>query len=146
LAAALWEQSRVLNDRRKDHPISPATIRKMADGRDLSCQRSLFVLRWLGVPPEAFIAAPAASAGSLGGRTFRSDIKLGAQRRTSLPQAVAKACVPQRHSCSSHPPPRHILAHGTSRGKQNSALTLRALFGATQASAHAALELEWTSY
>lgn len=59
LAAALWEQSRVLNERRKDHPISPATIRKMADGSALSCQHALFVLRWLGVPPETFIAAPA---------------------------------------------------------------------------------------
>jgi hypothetical protein len=58
LATVIWEQSRVLNDRRKDHPISPATIRKMADGRGLSCQHALFVLRWLGVPPEAFIAAP----------------------------------------------------------------------------------------
>lgn len=58
LAVALWEQSPVLNDRRKDHPISPGTIRKMGDGRGLSCQHALFVLRWLDVPPEAFIAAP----------------------------------------------------------------------------------------
>lgn len=55
LAAAIWEQSRLLNQRRNDHPISPATIRKMASG--LSCQRALFLLCWLNEPPEAFIAA-----------------------------------------------------------------------------------------
>jgi hypothetical protein len=58
LAAAIWEQSRLLNDRRRDHPISPATIRKIAEGRGLSCQHALFLLRWLGVPPETFIAVP----------------------------------------------------------------------------------------
>ena len=58
LATAIWEQSRALNDRRKDHPISPATIKKLAEGRGLSCQHALFVLRWLGVPPETFIAEP----------------------------------------------------------------------------------------
>jgi len=56
LAAAIWEQSHLLNERRNDHPISPATIRKLAEG--VSCQHALFVLRWLGVPPEAFIAVP----------------------------------------------------------------------------------------
>jgi hypothetical protein len=49
----------VLNDRRGDHPISPATIRNFGERRGLSCQHALFVLRWLGVPPETFIAAPA---------------------------------------------------------------------------------------
>ncbi|MGA7821013.1 MAG: hypothetical protein WCA50_15385 [Candidatus Sulfotelmatobacter sp.] len=56
LATVIWEQSRALNERRNDHPISPATIRKAAGG--LSCQHALFVLRWLGLPPEAFIAVP----------------------------------------------------------------------------------------
>jgi len=56
LAAAIWDQSRVLNEQHDDHPISAATIRKMADGT--SCQHALFVLRWLDVPPEAFIAVP----------------------------------------------------------------------------------------
>jgi len=58
LATVIWEQSRVLNERRNDHPISPETIRKVADGRGLSCQHALFLLRWLGVPPETFIAVP----------------------------------------------------------------------------------------
>ena len=56
LATVIWEQSRVLNERRRDHPISPATIRKLAEG--VSCQHALFVLRWLDVPPEIFIAVP----------------------------------------------------------------------------------------
>lgn len=56
LAAAVWDQSRVLNEQHDDHPISSATIRKMADGT--SCQHALFVLRWLDVPPEKFIAIP----------------------------------------------------------------------------------------
>ena len=58
LAVAIWEQSRALNERRNDHPISPATIRKLAEGRGISCQHALFVLRWLEVPPETFVAAP----------------------------------------------------------------------------------------
>jgi hypothetical protein len=56
LAAAIWEQSRALNEQRDDHPISPATIRKLANGT--SCQHALFLLRWLDVPPETFVAAP----------------------------------------------------------------------------------------
>jgi hypothetical protein len=58
LAAVIWEQSRVLNERRKDHPISPHTIRKMGERGAISCQHALFLLRWLDVPPEEFIALP----------------------------------------------------------------------------------------
>jgi hypothetical protein len=56
LAAVIWEQSHLLNARRNDHPITPATIRKLAEG--VSCQHALFVLRWLEVPPETFIPVP----------------------------------------------------------------------------------------
>jgi hypothetical protein len=56
LAAAIWEQSRALNEQRNDHPISPATIRKLANGT--SCQHALFLLRWLDVPPETFVVIP----------------------------------------------------------------------------------------
>lgn len=60
LTQALWEQSALLNARRPtDHPISPATIRKLgAPGRGPSCQHALFVLRWLDMPPEAFVGDP----------------------------------------------------------------------------------------
>jgi hypothetical protein len=53
LAVTIWEQSRVLNERRKDHPISPVTLKKLAEGRGVSCQHALFALRWLNVPPES---------------------------------------------------------------------------------------------
>ncbi len=56
LAAAIWAQSRALNEQRGDHPISPATLRKLANGT--SCQHALFLLRWLDVPPETFIVVP----------------------------------------------------------------------------------------
>jgi hypothetical protein len=69
LAAAIWDQSRVLNEQHDDHPISPATIRKMADGT--SCQHALFVLRWLDVPPETFIALP--QPGTIGVRLPPAD-------------------------------------------------------------------------
>jgi hypothetical protein len=58
LAKAIWEQSRVLNEQRNDHPISPATVRKIGQSGDASCQHALFLLRWLDVPPETFIAEP----------------------------------------------------------------------------------------
>jgi hypothetical protein len=58
LATAIWDQSSVLNAQRHDHPISAATISKLADGKSLSCQHTLFVLRWLGVPAETFVTAP----------------------------------------------------------------------------------------
>lgn len=58
LAAAIWEQSHVLNARDNFHPISPSTIRNLAEARDISCQHGLFLLRWLDVPPEAFVASP----------------------------------------------------------------------------------------
>ena len=58
LAAAIWNQSHVLNARDHLHPISPSTIRDLAEAADISCQHALFLLRWLGVPPETFIALP----------------------------------------------------------------------------------------
>ncbi|HEX8814541.1 MAG TPA: hypothetical protein VF753_03485 [Terriglobales bacterium] len=58
LVNRIWEQSRVLNELRKDHPISTDTIRKMGERGDISCQHALFVLRWLDAPPETFIAMP----------------------------------------------------------------------------------------
>lgn len=57
VATAVWEQSRVLNQRRNDHPISTETIRKIGERGAISCQHALFLLRWLGVPPQTFIAA-----------------------------------------------------------------------------------------
>jgi len=58
LTKTVWERSRLLNECRKDHPISPATFRNLGERGDVSCQHALFLLRWLGVPPETFIAEP----------------------------------------------------------------------------------------
>jgi DNA-binding XRE family transcriptional regulator len=54
----MWELSAVMNARREDHPISPSTISNMSQSRDASCQHALIMLRWLGRPPEDFIAEP----------------------------------------------------------------------------------------
>src|SRR5580704_1080164 len=55
VAIQLWEQSSDLNDRRKDHPISPSTLTNMAKNPRISCQHALFMLRWLGRTPESFL-------------------------------------------------------------------------------------------
>src|SRR4051812_28733044 len=59
VARALWDQSTVLNQQRRDHPISPATLTGIAKRGDCTCQHALFILRWLGRPPESFLIVPA---------------------------------------------------------------------------------------
>ena len=56
VAAQLWELSSVLNDRRRDHPISPSTLTNMAKNPRISCQHALSVLRWLERSPESFLS------------------------------------------------------------------------------------------
>lgn len=58
VARALWDQSAVLNQRRRDHPISPATLTGIAKRGDCTCQHALFILRWLGRAPEEFLSMP----------------------------------------------------------------------------------------
>ena len=60
VARALWEQSALLNRQRQDHPISPATLTGIAKRGDCTCQHALFILRWLGRPPESFLSIPPA--------------------------------------------------------------------------------------
>jgi hypothetical protein len=55
VAKQLWELSSDLNDRRRDHPISPSTLTNMAKNPRISCQHALFMLRWLGRTPESFL-------------------------------------------------------------------------------------------
>jgi hypothetical protein len=55
VAHQLWELSSDLNDRRRDHPISPTTLTNMAKNPRTSCQHALFMLRWLGRSPESFL-------------------------------------------------------------------------------------------
>jgi hypothetical protein len=61
VADELWEQSSVLNARRRDHPISPTTLTGIAKRGDTTCQHALFILRWLGLPPESFLHVPVRS-------------------------------------------------------------------------------------
>lgn len=56
VADAVWAMSSELNAVRDDHPVSVSTIRKMGQGS--STAHGLFVLRWLGEPPEAFLPDP----------------------------------------------------------------------------------------
>jgi hypothetical protein len=58
VARALWDQSAVLNERRGDHPISPATLTGIAKRGDCTCQHALFILRWLDRAPEDFLSGP----------------------------------------------------------------------------------------
>lgn len=55
VADQLWALSSDLNDRRRDHPISPSTLTKMATKPRASCQHALFMLRWLDRSPESFL-------------------------------------------------------------------------------------------
>jgi hypothetical protein len=58
VANQIWEMSSDLNDRRKDHPISPSTLTNMRSTPRASCQHALFTLRWLGRTPESFLRGP----------------------------------------------------------------------------------------
>lgn len=55
VADQLWQLSSELNDRRRDHPISPSTLTNMAVKPRTSCQHALFMLRWLERTPESFL-------------------------------------------------------------------------------------------
>src|SRR5689334_1329558 len=57
-ADAIWRQSIALNERRKDHPISPSTLTGIAKRGDTTCQHALFILRWLDRSPESFLRMP----------------------------------------------------------------------------------------
>src|ERR1700720_1934145 len=60
VAAEIWDQSSVLNERRGDHPISASTLTGIAKRGDCTCQHALFILRWLGRSPESFLSIPPA--------------------------------------------------------------------------------------
>jgi hypothetical protein len=55
LVDELWEQSSELNARRDDHPIAVAMVTGIKQRGKTSAQHALFMLRWLGQPPEAFL-------------------------------------------------------------------------------------------
>jgi hypothetical protein len=67
LAEDVWAQSAELNALRpRDHPLAITTFTGMAKRGAVGAPHALFMLRWLGQPPEAFLgherALPAACA------------------------------------------------------------------------------------
>jgi hypothetical protein len=64
VAGQLWELSSELNDRRRDHPISPSTLTNMGKNPRISCQHALFMLRWLDRTPESFLVGWRSGPGS----------------------------------------------------------------------------------
>ena len=59
LADELWGQSSELNARRHtDHPLCGGAISRLRQRGATSCQYALFMLRWLGRPPEDFLTGP----------------------------------------------------------------------------------------
>ena len=109
VAAQIWELSSVLNNRRRDHPISPSTITNMGRRGNVSCQHALFFLRWLGRSPESFLrgggsmGAPLPAVGA--DRRLRWDLKrtyeaLDARRheeKMTWPQlAIVLRCTPSQ--------------------------------------------------
>lgn len=58
VADDLWQQSEKLNAEREDHPLCGGAVGRMGDRGATSCQYALFMLRWLGRPPEDFLAEP----------------------------------------------------------------------------------------
>jgi hypothetical protein len=65
VAQEIWDQSSVLNRQRQDHPISPTTLTGIGNRGDCTCQHALFILRWLGLPPETFSVPPPTSAAAI---------------------------------------------------------------------------------
>lgn len=55
VADELWEQSEQLNAERDDHPLCGGAVGRLGDRGATSCQYALFMLRWLGRPPEDFL-------------------------------------------------------------------------------------------
>jgi hypothetical protein len=51
VASQIWRLSSDLNDRQKDHPISPSTLTNIGKKSRTSCQHALFMLRWLRADP-----------------------------------------------------------------------------------------------
>lgn len=85
LAAELWDQSSHLNEQRADHPLCGGAIMRLPQRGAISCQHALFMLRWLGRPPEDFLTGPVVDVGT----TELPDAGSGSRLRWDLPQLHA---------------------------------------------------------
>ena len=63
VADELWEQSEQLNAERDDHPLCGGAVGRLGGRGATSCQYALFMLRWLGRPPEDFLTGQPRQAG-----------------------------------------------------------------------------------
>jgi hypothetical protein len=63
LADELWELSAQLNAERGDHPLCGGAVSRLGARGETSCQYALYLLRWLGQPPEAFLVGPVVDVG-----------------------------------------------------------------------------------
>lgn len=63
-AGELWDQSDELNAQRPDdHCPCGGAISRLRNRGEASCQYALFMLRWLGRPPEDFLTGPVVDVG-----------------------------------------------------------------------------------
>jgi hypothetical protein len=65
LADELWQQSSDLNAQRTDHPLCGGAVMRLQQRGAVSCQYSLFMLRWLGRGPEEFLTGPVTDVGDV---------------------------------------------------------------------------------
>ncbi len=65
LADELWDQSAQLNAERDDHPLCGGAVSRLGARGETSCQYALYLLRWLGRPPEDFLTGPASDVGDV---------------------------------------------------------------------------------
>ncbi len=65
VADELWQQSFALNLERMDHPLCGGAVSRLGARGETSCQYALFMLRWLGRPPEDFLVGPRADTGDV---------------------------------------------------------------------------------
>jgi hypothetical protein len=65
LAGQVWDQSAQLNAERDDHPLCGGAVSRLGTRGETSCQYALYLLRWLGQPPEEFLTGPAAAVGDV---------------------------------------------------------------------------------
>ena len=85
LAAELWQQSAQLNAERADHPLCGGAIMRLPQRQAISCQHALFMLRWLGRPPEDFLTGPTVDVGNAALPAADS----GSRLRWDLPELYA---------------------------------------------------------
>jgi hypothetical protein len=64
-ADELWQQSSELNVQRRDHPLCGGAVQRLETRGAISCQYALFILRWLGRPPEDFLSGPVVDVGDI---------------------------------------------------------------------------------